>query len=76
MSRPTKKQIIFNVASILDENHNGRMDIDSNFLAKKVVDYLESLEIVPHEYHSSGCLHSMREMCNCQGTYEFGYREG
>jgi hypothetical protein len=35
---------------------------------------VERLGLVPeHTYISSGCMHSLREGCSCQGSYKFGW---
>lgn len=44
-------------------------------MAREIVDALEKIEVQPSKSIPSGCLHSMREMCNCQTTYEIGYEE-
>lgn len=50
-------------------NHCGGKDLNE-LIAKVSIDFLYKKKIMlPLEYQSSGCLHSLRESCDCQGSY-------
>lgn len=49
-------------------------ELSKEQLASKTLRELEKAGLKPKgKYVSSGCLHSMREACDCQGTYTYDW---
>jgi len=71
MSRPTREEMVGVIEGVLK---NIPAKDQENYVANVIMARIQQRGMTVYEYKSSGCLHSMRESCNCQGEYIFGFQ--